>query len=374
MSLQTPSDRRKGVMFLPQPTPWVYRKAISGHRPSFAMKANYAVKGELCHGGSPLLANYRPTYDSQVYRILTEVYQYAGAVGCDSFAMGCGVENPISPRHPPVGGSSTGCAIVVADGQVEFAVASSTGGSATMPAVQMGLYSYQGSRGAISRYGLFAYHQYFDRPAVISKNPELLQVVAEQLVKNRGLKDPFQGRWRLQQGSLRTVYLYQRDGTHQADVKQRFQRAGYHCILVKPPLADIQRYYQYQTAHYAYSNLNRFDGVRFNQSLYHGASASQRDTRRERYFTHTIHQRLARATGIYQQSLPPQWLGDAAIHAIVHPIKGTQQQLERQYIWYAFPNVYNYASLTVPYGPAAGLQLMVPTGYQARLWAIANSI
>lgn len=127
-------------------------------------------------GGSEFLKNYKPPYNSSVYKALKN----AGVVNVantslDEFGLGgSGLEsyvgiipNPLNPEYI-VGGSSSGSAYLVSKGIAEFSVVSDTGDSARYPASNCNIFGFKPSFGTISRYGFYPFCSGFDSPSIMS--------------------------------------------------------------------------------------------------------------------------------------------------------------------------------------------------------------
>ncbi len=88
--------------------------------------------------------------------------------------------NPKAPHHIP-GGSSSGSAVSVACGDVDFSIGSDTGGSIRIPASYCGLYGFRPTYGAISIEGCIPLALSFDTVGWIAREPSILRRVGETL-------------------------------------------------------------------------------------------------------------------------------------------------------------------------------------------------
>lgn len=102
---------------------------------------------------SPIYANYRPSQDAECVRVV----RAAGAIILGKtetveFAAGgrrAATRNPHNAAHTP-GGSSSGSAAAVADGQVPLAFGTQTAGSLIRPASYNGIYALKPTFGAVA--------------------------------------------------------------------------------------------------------------------------------------------------------------------------------------------------------------------------------
>ena len=109
---------------------------------------------------SPLFVGHRPGKDAAPVATLRAAGALVlGKTDTTEFAAAgrhAATRNPRDLRHSP-GGSSSGSAAAVADGQVPFALGTQTGGSLIRPASFCGSFALKPSWGAISREGLKQY-------------------------------------------------------------------------------------------------------------------------------------------------------------------------------------------------------------------------
>ncbi|GAE29832.1 amidase family protein [Halalkalibacter hemicellulosilyticus] len=118
---------------------------------TFAVKDVFAVKGIVAGAGNP---DWERTHSSAtehafvVKRVLEEGATLKGTTHTDELMFSLNGENihygtPLNPtsidRIP--GGSSSGSAVAVAGGEVDFALGTDTGGSVRIPASYCGVYA-----------------------------------------------------------------------------------------------------------------------------------------------------------------------------------------------------------------------------------------
>jgi allophanate hydrolase len=128
---------------------------------TFAVKDNIDVAGTPTTAGCPGFA-YRPTASAPpVQALLDAGALFVGKTNLDQFATGLvgtrspygPVRNAVSPDHIS-GGSSSGSAVAVALGLVDFALGTDTAGSGRVPAALNGIAGIKPTRGLVSTRGV----------------------------------------------------------------------------------------------------------------------------------------------------------------------------------------------------------------------------
>lgn len=153
--------------------------------PTMAVKANIGVAGFARSAGSKILEADRPAVDAPVVSALkTAGYLVVGTTNMHELAFGITSENagygPV--RHPDdpmrsAGGSSGGSAVAVAEGTVDIALGTDTGGSVSIPASHCGIYGLRPSTGRWPEAGITGLSWSRDTAGVFARTIELLASV-----------------------------------------------------------------------------------------------------------------------------------------------------------------------------------------------------
>lgn len=194
MQTQTsPRDTNHFGAFVPRPP---CTRAPTGHGPlsglTFAVKDFIDVAG--CHtgGGNPDWLASHPTAENSapaVEALLRAGARLVGKTIMDELAFSLeGVNahygtpvNPACPDRLP-GGSSSGSAVAVAAGLVDFALGTDTGGSVRVPASFTGIFGFRPTHGRISTVGVVPFAPSYDTIGWFARDPGSLSVVGQTLL------------------------------------------------------------------------------------------------------------------------------------------------------------------------------------------------
>jgi allophanate hydrolase len=127
----------------------------------FAVKDNIDVAGMVTTAGCPAYASTAERTAPAAQRLLDAGAVLIGKTNLDQFATGLvGTRSPYGTCHSVLdpalisGGSSSGSAVVVAEGVVPFALGTDTAGSGRVPAAANGIVGLKPTRGLVSTVGV----------------------------------------------------------------------------------------------------------------------------------------------------------------------------------------------------------------------------
>ncbi|KAJ7968214.1 outer envelope protein 64, mitochondrial [Quillaja saponaria] len=174
----------------PQPPPPAAKQKLSGL--TFAIKDIFDVKGYVTGFGNP---DWKKTHEAArktavvVTSLLKNGATCVGKTIMDELAFGITGENkhygtPINPEMPSYipGGSSSGSAVAVAAGIVDFAIGTDTTGCVRIPASFCGILGFRSSHGAISTIGVLPNSQSLDTIGWFARDPSVLHRVGHVLL------------------------------------------------------------------------------------------------------------------------------------------------------------------------------------------------
>ena len=175
---------------------------------SFAVKDNIDVAGIATTAACPAYAKVAIEHAQVVKRLLQAGAALRGKTNLDQFA--CGLNGTRSPWGAPrncfdaryiSGGSSSGSAIAVASGEVDFALGTDTAGSGRVPAGLNNIVGFKPSRGLISTRGVLPASQSVDCVSIFARNVPMALKVLEAAVAYDPI-DAFSRRLPLKSGTL----------------------------------------------------------------------------------------------------------------------------------------------------------------------------
>ncbi|MFC0284267.1 amidase [Camelimonas abortus] len=159
---------------------------------TFAVKDVIDVAGYPTGCGNPLklaASGVRTVTAPVVQRLLDAGARFVGKTQTDEFAysvLGRNIHfgSPVNPAAPGrmSGGSSSGSAVAVAAGQVDFALGTDTAGSMRAPASYCGVFAIRPSWGRVDSTGVEPLSPSFDTVGWFARSAETLGLVAETLL------------------------------------------------------------------------------------------------------------------------------------------------------------------------------------------------
>src|ERR1700728_3442066 len=169
---------------------------------TFAVKDLIDVAGTRTGAGNPAwLAQQRPATESAsvVKATLAAGAALLGKTVTDELAFSLEGRNvhdgcPINPACPErlSGGSSSGSAVAVAGGLVDFALGTDTGGSVRVPANFVGVFGFRPSHGAVSLNGIVPFAPSYDTVGWFARDAELLAKIGDVLLPQQQRREPIE--------------------------------------------------------------------------------------------------------------------------------------------------------------------------------------
>jgi amidase len=191
--------RSPGTRPAPEEDPlsaWYVRTTVEGAKrgklkgKTVAIKDNISLAGVPMMNGASVLEGYVPEIDASVVtRILDAGGTILGKAHCEYFCYsGSSHTNAVATTRNPynqdytTGGSSSGCAALVASGAVDLAIGSDQGGSVREPSAFCGLYGMKPSWGLVPYTGAMSIEMTLDHLGPMTRttadNALFLEVLA----------------------------------------------------------------------------------------------------------------------------------------------------------------------------------------------------
>lgn len=175
----------------PQPPPPAAKQLLSSL--TFAISDTFDVKGYVTGFGNPVWKRTHEEAEKTAMVVTALLFNGATCVGktvMDEFSFGFSGENkyygtPTNPQMPSCvpGGSSSGSAVAVAAGLVDFAIGTDTTGCVRIPASLCGIFGFRPSHGAISTIGVLPNAQSLDTIGWFARDPSVLHRVGHALLQ-----------------------------------------------------------------------------------------------------------------------------------------------------------------------------------------------
>ncbi|MCC6097667.1 MAG: Asp-tRNA(Asn)/Glu-tRNA(Gln) amidotransferase subunit GatA [Olsenella sp.] len=358
-----------------------------------AFKDNMHLVGTHTTCASRMLENYESTFTATcVRRMLDAGATPIGKANMDEFAFGSSTEssafhrtnNPWDTTRVP-GGSSGGSAAAVASGEVTVSLGSDTGGSIRQPASLCGVVGMKPTYGAVSRYGVVAFGSSLDQVGPFGRRVEDVALAMNALVSPgrdpldstsqdcpvdflEHLDDPIAGK---RVGVVPQLMEVQgltdevRDAVNGA--ARALEGQGAQVVEVELPniASAISAYYVIAPCE-AFSNLARFDGVRYGYQEQGCATLAEQTS-------------LSRAHGFGEEAKRRQMLGAYLLSSGVYDTYYYPAQQVRTLITQDYERAYEKCDvILMPAAPRTAFkfgELSDPTQmYASDMFTISNNI
>ena len=358
-----------------------------------AFKDNMHLVGTRTTCASKMLENYESTFTATcVQRMLDAGATPVGKTNMDEFAFGSSTEssafhptaNPWDTERVP-GGSSGGSAAAVAAGEVTVSLGSDTGGSIRQPASLCGVVGLKPTYGAVSRYGVVAFGSSLDQVGPFGRRVEDVALAMNALTA--GGRDP----WDSTSQPVAVDFLAHLDDSVEGrrvgvvpalmeaagltdEVRDAVTAAGkalsdQGAELVEvelPNLASAIAAYYVIAPCEAFSNLARFDGVRYGYQEQGCATLAEQTS-------------LSRAHGFGEEAKRRQMLGAYLLSSGIYDTYYYPAQQVRTLITADYARAYEKCDvILMPAAPRTAFrfgELSDPTQmYASDLFTISNNI
>ena len=185
---------------------WYRKTSVKGAASGKLAGRRVVLKDSVClatvpmMGGASILEGYTPEVDATVAeRILDAGAEIVGKAVCEYFCCSLGshtsasgpVHNPRKPGYS-AGGSSSGCAALVAAGEVDMAIGGDQGGSIRVPSSFCGIYGMKPTYGLVPYTGIMSMEATLDHAGPITANVADNALLLEVIAGPDGI-DPRQG-------------------------------------------------------------------------------------------------------------------------------------------------------------------------------------
>lgn len=160
---------------------------------TFAVKDVFAIRNVRNSAGNPdWLRTHSPAEKNApvLDALLNQGACLTGTTHTDELMYSLNGENfhygtPANPRLPGriPGGSSSGSAVAVAAGLVDFSLGTDTGGSIRIPSSYCGLFGFRPTHGLVNIQGVIPLSKSFDTVGWMTRDPALLLEVGETLIQ-----------------------------------------------------------------------------------------------------------------------------------------------------------------------------------------------
>jgi amidase len=168
---------------------------------SFTVKDVFAIQGYTNTAGNPDWYRTHGPADHHapvITALLKQGAKLQGTVHTDELMYSLNGENfhygtPVNPKDPEriPGGSSSGSAVAVSAGLVDFALGTDTGGSVRIPSSYCGIYGFRPTHGVVSIEGVIPLAKSFDTVGWMTRDPKRLMEIGDLLINGQGTNDSF---------------------------------------------------------------------------------------------------------------------------------------------------------------------------------------